>query len=246
MNKLLFLILLAILFITGSCAEKKVTPCDCAKRGQRFLETGISFTQPYNANEIHLIFDGLSLGNFILSADAEYGQMNSPELGFARAADTASITEYIVTHSKKLADYDIKLAWGLYETDRMSEKSGYYALYALKANPIMGVEVIEHAKVTENEFGKLLHLTLTEEGKKLFGDYTTQQVGNFLAITFFDKVLMAPFIQAPITDGKLEISGRFTTEKVHDLAWLINCKLLYDNMGADAYIEAVDKCPQQN
>jgi len=59
---------------------------------------------------------------------------------------------------------------------------------------------------------------LKDEGAKVFRDFTTNHVGDQLAIVVDKRVISAPSIQEPITDGKGNISGNFTSETANDLA----------------------------
>jgi len=59
---------------------------------------------------------------------------------------------------------------------------------------------------------------LTEEGAKIFGDFTSQNVGNALAIVLDKQVISAPVINQPITEGQGVISGNFTIDSANELA----------------------------
>ncbi|NOX61086.1 MAG: protein translocase subunit SecD [Chloroflexi bacterium] len=56
------------------------------------------------------------------------------------------------------------------------------------------------------------------EGAKIFGEYTTENVGNFLGIVLDKTVLSAPRINSPIPDGSGIIQGDFTLEEARNLA----------------------------
>lgn len=55
-------------------------------------------------------------------------------------------------------------------------------------------------------------------GAQAFRDYTSQNVGGFLAIVLDKTVISAPRISVAILDGKAMISGNFTLESANDLA----------------------------
>lgn len=52
-----------------------------------------------------------------------------------------------------------------------------------------------------------IDFTLTGDGGRKFADYTTKNVGKYLAITMDKKVIECPIIQNPITDGRGTING---------------------------------------
>jgi preprotein translocase subunit SecD len=52
---------------------------------------------------------------------------------------------------------------------------------------------------------------LKSDGAKKFGDYSKANVGQYFAIVLDGRVVSAPVIREPITDGRGQISGSFTT-----------------------------------
>lgn len=66
--------------------------------------------------------------------------------------------------------------------------------------------------------GPAVAITFTDEGKKKFGELTTQLVGQPLAIFLDDVAISAPTVNTPITDGQGVISGSFTTQTAKQLA----------------------------
>jgi SecD/SecF fusion protein len=74
--------------------------------------------------------------------------------------------------------------------------------------------------ITENNGIKqyMVDLTFTDEGKKVFGDATTANVGKRIAITYDGKVYSNPVVQEPITQGQCQISGMSSYEEAETLA----------------------------
>jgi preprotein translocase subunit SecD len=60
--------------------------------------------------------------------------------------------------------------------------------------------------------------TLKSDGTKVFSDYTSSHVGQYLAIVLDKKVLSAPVIKNAITDGQGVIEGGFTADSANALA----------------------------
>ncbi len=60
--------------------------------------------------------------------------------------------------------------------------------------------------------------TLKPNGAKLFSEYTSSHVGQYLAIVLDKKVLSAPVIKNAITDGQGIIEGGFTADTANALA----------------------------
>ena len=65
--------------------------------------------------------------------------------------------------------------------------------------------------------GYQIGFELTSEGAKIFRDYTSNHVGDILAIALDKQIISAPRIQSAITDGKGVIQGNFTAESANDL-----------------------------
>jgi SecD/SecF fusion protein len=61
-------------------------------------------------------------------------------------------------------------------------------------------------------------MKLDGEGAKMFGDLTTQHVGDRLAIMLDGDVQSAPSIRQPIYGGEAVITGRFSDEEARNLA----------------------------
>ncbi len=60
------------------------------------------------------------------------------------------------------------------------------------------------------------------DGKKLFGDITSANVGHFLGIFLDGKLISAPVIRDKITDGTAIISGSFTAEAAKEMVRNLN------------------------
>ncbi|HRI56237.1 MAG TPA: protein translocase subunit SecD [Anaerolineae bacterium] len=63
----------------------------------------------------------------------------------------------------------------------------------------------------------LIVFELGDSGRQIFRDYTSQNIGNVVAIVMDKVVLSAPTIRAVI-DGSGEISGQFTLDEANSLA----------------------------
>ena len=58
---------------------------------------------------------------------------------------------------------------------------------------------------------RAVNFTLTGEGAQIFGDYTSDHVGEQFAIVLDGSVISAPVIRSAITGGEGQISGGFTS-----------------------------------
>jgi preprotein translocase subunit SecD len=71
----------------------------------------------------------------------------------------------------------------------------------------------------QSQSGKVVvAFTLKPDAKQLFADYTTANQGKYLAIVLDKRVVSAPVINTPITDGEGQIQGGFTLDTANTLA----------------------------
>ncbi|NDY91129.1 protein translocase subunit SecD [Ideonella livida] len=70
-----------------------------------------------------------------------------------------------------------------------------------------------------------VHLTLDAKGARIFRDVTRENINKRMAILLFEKgkgeVVTAPVIRAEIGGGRVQISGRMTTQEANDQALLL-------------------------
>lgn len=81
---------------------------------------------------------------------------------------------------------------------------------------------LKDAQAAKDQAGRpVVNLTMTEEGAKKFGDYTTRNVGKIFSIYLDGKVLTAPVIKGPITGGNAQISGSESLDQANETAILL-------------------------
>lgn len=81
-----------------------------------------------------------------------------------------------------------------------------------------GAEIKNVGVSTNQEGGYEVAFELTDQGAKIFSDFTSSHVGSPLAIVLDKTLISAPTINTPITDGAGAISGNFTVEEANNLA----------------------------
>ena len=81
---------------------------------------------------------------------------------------------------------------------------------------------LKDAGVNQDEAGNIyVVFRLEEEGKQIFGDYTTAHVGELIGILLDKRLISAPVIDEPITGGDVSIrrtGGTFTVDEANQLA----------------------------
>ncbi len=77
------------------------------------------------------------------------------------------------------------------------------------------------AATTTDQYGNkeyIVQLSLNDEGTEIFGDVTTENVGNVLPIVYDGEIISYPTVQHAITGGTAQISGMGTFEEAQALA----------------------------
>ena len=95
----------------------------------------------------------------------------------------------------------------------------------------------------------VVRLEFNDEGKKLFGEITSANIGKPVAIFLDKQLISAPTVQTAITDGVAIISGNFSVQEAKSLATNLNSGALpvpiqlisQQNVGATLGKESIQK-----
>ncbi|STQ85847.1 protein translocase subunit SecD [Helicobacter muridarum] len=89
----------------------------------------------------------------------------------------------------------------------------------LKSLPILDGSELSDARTAADDNGNpAVSFKLNSKGAQIFGDFTSQNIHNRLAIVLDKKIFSAPTIQSKIGGGNGIISGNFTMQSANDLA----------------------------
>jgi preprotein translocase subunit SecD len=84
--------------------------------------------------------------------------------------------------------------------------------------PLMSGADLDTVGIGRGSLGEyMVDFTLKSTASKLFGDYTSKHIGDYLAIVLDNKVISTPSINSAITEGKGQISGNFTFDTSNEL-----------------------------
>ncbi len=93
--------------------------------------------------------------------------------------------------------------------------------YVVVRKPAVGGETLTDADVSFQDGGVAVSFRFNNLGAKKFGEVTSNNIGEQLAIVLDDVVISAPTIQSAITGGSGVITGNYTTESAQELALLL-------------------------
>ena len=95
--------------------------------------------------------------------------------------------------------------------------------YVLDPVFLQGSEIAHATAGTDPQgAGFVVNLTFKDNGSRIWGDFTSQNVQQRAAFVLDTQVVSAPTIQQAILGGNTQISGKFTQTKATDLANVLN------------------------
>jgi len=83
---------------------------------------------------------------------------------------------------------------------------------------LTGADLESAAAVADQFNAYTVSIQFGEAGTGAFAAYTAQHVGDILAIVLDKRIISAPSISEPITEGRASITGNFTLEEANRLA----------------------------
>jgi protein-export membrane protein SecD len=99
-----------------------------------------------------------------------------------------------------------------------AERDGFP--YLLRETPVLRGDLLVDAQpgFDQRTNEPIISFRFNQSGARIFGKFTSENVGRPFAIVLDDKVLSAPVIREPIIGGSGQISGSFTIESANNLA----------------------------
>lgn len=83
---------------------------------------------------------------------------------------------------------------------------------------LTGADLDNAAATAAQLSGYVVDMQFGDSGTAAFSTYTSQHVGDILAIVLDKQIISAPSISEPITGGRAQITGNFTLEEANRLA----------------------------
>jgi preprotein translocase subunit SecD len=113
----------------------------------------------------------------------------------------------------------IPAGFKIYPGDPAADRGGAGS-YLLQEVPIVqGEDLVDAQQGFDSRTNEpVINFRFNQKGARIFGRFTTDNIGRPFAIVLDDKVLSAPVIRSEILGGSGQISGNFTVESANDLA----------------------------
>ncbi|MDR2603118.1 MAG: protein translocase subunit SecD [Puniceicoccales bacterium] len=114
-----------------------------------------------------------------------------------------------------------------FEGDHGDNGEEMYAF--VKKIPDMTGSMVKHANVVVGPYGEYeISLTMTEEGTRCFEKVTAANINRQLGIVLDGKLYSAPAIRSAITNGRANISGKFSQRDAFELSNILNNPLEFE------------------
>ncbi len=129
-------------------------------------------------------------------------------LEFIDAGDT-----YIPPNTRVRTTY--RVSQGLDTTGTVTSTSPFDKVFTT----IVTGKELKSASTSLDEYGKpQINFSFKPEGAKKIADFTSKNVGKYMAIVLDGKVISCPVIKSPIPDGRGRITGNFKLEEAKSIA----------------------------
>jgi preprotein translocase subunit SecD len=115
--------------------------------------------------------------------------------------------------------------------DEFYIERGGFPILVRKQVVLTGDRINDAQPGFDNQTGEpAVHINLDGTGARIFQQVTRENVGKRMAILLFERgkgeVVTAPVIRSEIPGGRVQISGRMTTQEAHDVALLLRAGAL--------------------
>ncbi len=185
---------------------------------------GVLYTRPINLGldlqgGIHVVLEGVETPELPLTEDA----MNRALAVIDRRVNALGVTEPVL---QRLGDRRIIVELpGVEDQEQAIGVIGKTAVLEFKdptGETVLTGADLANAALGRDHMGRpAVDVEFTAAGAKKFADVTTKWVGHQMPILLDNKVISSPVIQTPITEGKGQITGGFTTESASELVILL-------------------------
>ena len=174
-------------------------------------------------------FPGLKDPEEVLSVLKETGVLEFVDMGSTPVAEGTIVKTDLATSASSPSTSTTPTASGATNSPTLAAAGAAQTTPAVAAtaNP---ANTVYHTVMTGDQLATVnvsaaavggqyvVNFTLKPAGQKVFSDYTTANVGKYLAIVLDKKVVSVPKIDTAITQGSGEITGSFTNQSANDLA----------------------------
>ena len=145
----------------------------------------------------------------------DFSQLTDAEVAQLESTQATINTDFVSSGQEPAASPTVS------PTETITSTAGVTATVPAQTfHTVMTGAQLKNVNVTTNPTTREVEVAfqLQDEGAKIFSDFTTQNVGKILAIILDKKIISAPRIQNPITDGQGVITGQFTVDTANALA----------------------------
>ena len=162
------------------------------------------------------------------NAPATGGPSSKATVGFVRAADTATFSDYASSPAAKaVLPPNLRFFYGAKPT-KSRNNTDLIEVYAIKLRPgtekpeLDGEHVTDARQDVDQTTGQVIvSMQMDNIGAHLWEKMTTDNVDHAVAIALDGFIYSAPNVIGPIAGGNSQITGNFTPEEAQDLSSIL-------------------------
>ena len=152
--------------------------------------------------------------------------LEDPEQLKSLLGKTARMTFHLVNEDIT----EQQLSSGIVPADTMILKAargdGYQANYPVYSEVALSGELLTGANASYQDGLPVVEFSFNQQGARIFGDITSQNIGRRFAVVLDDAVITAPVIRSAILGGRGIIEGNFDVKSANELAILLRAGAL--------------------
>lgn len=156
------------------------------------------------------------------------GPSSKATVGFVRAADTATFSDYVNSPTaRSVLPGNLRFMYGAKPT-KSRNGTDLIEVYAIKLRPgtdkpeLDGEHVTDARQDIDQQTGQVIvSMQMDNIGAHLWEKMTTDNVDHAIAIALDGFIYSAPNVIGPISGGNSQITGNFTPEEAQDLSSIL-------------------------
>lgn len=267
-----FILFFLLLFITTHVLSQKNSACECIEyHGNKVKSTTplLEFQEAYKGNQLHEVSNGLFWDTllinkhleqtdylhlsdfFFLNLTNDHYYQDSPHIGFAKENDTVLVNtlySHFLQENSEFNENEVRLLWSAKSEDVFGDEEQYHTLFIVKkvldSNFKLSSENIKSVEIETNYYSNSEYTSLKFDklGTEAWYNFTSENLGNFVSIISYNKVLSSPMINGAISGGQAIITFGNDNTKNETMYNLFNCHVYSRKIGQKKFEEKLEKC----
>lgn len=182
---------------------------------------GIEFYETFNRQDVVKLIEKEDTLFSLLNIPSGSREMDNTSaiFGYCKEQNKSQVDAYIAEHYVSKPNQGIDFVWS-----ESANKDGDYCLHVLNHHAAMDKSQVLKSSVKYSSttgYPELI-IDFNTKGDSIWQDITRSNIGKSIALVIDGKVYCAPVVKSEIKEGKCQISGNFSTQKIGRLNAFIN------------------------